>query len=272
MAAGGDWLMLTVCAFYWEDSDRQREHKPTVEQVRIWRNMVERNLTIPHRIVCVTHRPDKINFMPTKWLEGWKHVPGTCMIKLQAHRPGGVDKEGDRVLLMDIDCVVTGNLDALIDRHEDYVFWKNPNHDPNTKDGRARAYIQGSMQLFTVGATEFLWRDFDVRALCGRDASDPSREVPPYRDHGGRFGGAEQAWIAERLNTSYPEQGWEWNVPVWTEADGVYGAGRLFNGKMGNGVQTELPENARIVFTPGDRSPSQPEMVARHPWIREHYW
>jgi hypothetical protein len=36
-------------------------------------------------------------------------------------------------------------------------------------------------------------------------------------------------------------------------------------------VQSELPENARIVFTPGDRSPSQPEMAARHPWIVEHY-
>jgi hypothetical protein len=42
-------------------------------------------------------------------------------------------------------------------------------------------------------------------------------------------------------------------------------------GKMGEGVQSDLPENARIVFFPGDRSPSQPEVRAIHPWIEEHW-
>lgn len=256
--------MLTVCCFYWEDNDRKRDHKPTVEHVRTWHSMVERNLTLPHRTVCVTHRIDLIDFMPVKPLEMWKHVPGTCMVKLQAHRPGGVAKEGDEVLLMDIDCVVTGNLDALIDRHEDYVFWKNPNFEI----GGRRGFIQGSMQLFTVGATTFLWDDFDPRTMAGKVNGAKVGTMPLNR----RFGGAEQCWISERMNTAYPEAGWEWNVPHWTEADGVHGAGRLFNGKMGNGVQTELPSNARIVFTPGDRSPSQPEFQAKHPWIKEFYW
>lgn len=253
--------MLTVCAFFWIDESRQRSYKLTPEDVRIWHNMVSRNLTIPHRTVCVTHRPDLINFMPTKWLDMEKHVPGTCLVKLQAHKPGGVAKEGDRVLLMDIDCVVTGNLDGLDPRNtttqcddDEFIVWKNPNFEVGGK----RGFIQGSMQLFDVGATEFLWKDFDPRT------------TPIWLNR--RFGGAEQCWISERMNTAYPEPGWEWKVLHWTEINGVYGAGRLFNGKMGNGVQTELPENARIVFTPGDRSPSQPEMQARHPWIREFYW
>ena len=255
--------MLTVAAFFWQDDARQRSYKLTPEDVRIWHNMVERNLTIPHRTVCVTHLPDLIDFMPTLPLDMEKHVPGTCLVKLQAHKPGGVAKEGEEVLLMDVDCVVTGNLDALIDRPEDYVFWKNPNFEV----GGRRGFIQGSMQLFTVGATAFLWEDFDPRTEAGRVGNAAVGTVPLNR----RFGGKEQCWISERMNTAYPEAGWEWNVPHWTEVDGVYGAGRLFDGKMDNGVQSEKPENARIIFFPGDRSPSQPEMQARHPWIKEHY-
>jgi hypothetical protein len=258
---------LLVCSFFWLDSARQRNVQITPEDVRIWKNMVDRQMTIPHRTVCVTHRPDLIDFMETIPLDLEKHVPGTCLVKLQAHKIGGVAKEGDRVLTMDVDCVVTGSLDPLVTRDEPAVWWRNPNHNPDTEDGRKRGYVQGSMQLFTVGATEFLWRDFDERAMAGRVNGATVGTVPLNR----RFGGAEQCWISERLNAAYPEAGWNWHVPRWTEADGVYGAGRLFNGKMGKGVQSELPDNARIVFTPGDRSPSQPEFRKSHPWVEE-YW
>lgn len=245
--------MLTVTCFFWVDGARNRNVAITPDDVRIWDRMVARNLGVPHRRVCVTHRPDLIDFMDTMPLDMDKHVPGTCLVKLQAHKPGGVAKEGDRVMLMDVDCVVTGSLDPIATRPEASLWWKNPNFEVGGK----RGFVQGSLQIFTVGATEFLHRDFDPNSTM----SWLNR----------RFGGAEQCWISERLNTEYPAPGWTWDVPHMTEADGVYGAGRLFNGKMGNGVQSELPENARIVFTPGDRSPSQPEMRARHPWIERHY-
>jgi hypothetical protein len=257
--------LLTVCAVYWEDKARAatRQVQLTPEDVRIWDRMVGRNLTVSHRRICVTHRPDLIDFMETMPLDMAKHVPGTCLVKLQAHKPGGVAKEGDRVLLMDIDCVVTGSLDPLVQRDEPAVWWKNPNFEVGGK----RGFVQGSMQFFTVGATSFLWEDFDERAVAGRVNGAKVGTVPLNR----RFGGAEQCWISERLNKAYPEAGWEWDIPHWTEEHGVYGAGRLFNGQMGKGVQSELPANARIVFTPGDRSPSQPEFMAAHPWARE-FW
>jgi hypothetical protein len=259
--------MLVVCAFFWVDPARNRQVALTPEDVRIWDRMVARHLTIPHRRVCVTHRPDLIDFMNTVPLDMTKHVPGTCLVKLQAHKPGGVAKEGERVLLMDIDCVVTGSMDPIVTRAEPMCFWRNPNHDPNTEDGRKRGFVQGSMQLFTVGTTSFLWEDFDERAMAGSVNGAKVGSVPLNR----RFGGAEQCWISERLNAAYPEAGWEWNIPHWTSEDGIYGAGRLFNGKMGAGVQSELPENARIIYFPGDRSPSQPEVQEKHPWVREWY-
>lgn len=243
-----------VACFLWSDPARQRSYQFSRDDVLIWKNMVDRHLSMPHRIVCVTHRPDLVgDFIETLAIDPEKHVPGLCTVKLQAHKIGGIGTEGDRVLLMDIDCVVTGSLDPLVAREESSVWWRNPNFEIGGK----RGFIQGSMQLFTVGATEHLWRDFDPNA------------TPGWLNR--RFGGGEQAWISERLNIAYPEPGWDWNVAHWTEADGVYGAGRLVNGEMGVGVQSELPGNARIVFTPGDRSPSQQEMQALHPWIKEHY-
>lgn len=216
--------------------------------------MVKRNVTIPHRTICVTHRPDLIDFMETVPLDPAKHVPGTCTVKLMTWRPDIEKILGKRICMMDVDCVVTGNLDPLLSRTEDVLFWKNPNYEK----GNRRGFYQGSIQLLTAGARPELWTDFDPQ------------ETPKWLHR--RFGGWEQCWISERLNTSYPEPGWEWREPYWTEADGIYGAGRLFNGKMGSGITTELPANARIVFTPGDRAPNQPEVQQAHPWIKEHYW
>lgn len=254
--------MLTICSFFWVDQARQRNVQITPDDVRIWRNMVERNLSVPHRIVCVTHRPDLIDFMETIPLDMAKHVPGTCLVKLMVHRPDiGEVLKADRILLMDIDCVITGSLDPLVDdMGHDLVLWKNPNHNPDTEDGRRRGFYQGSMQLLRAGARPCLWEDFDPRS------------TPSWLNR--RFGGAEQAWISERLNLDYPKAGWQWSSNFeghWTEADGIYGAGRLFNGKMGKGVTTELPENARIVFAPGDRKPGTPEFVKNHPWSVE-FW
>ena len=243
--------MISIVTFFWVDPARQRSYQITPEDVRIWDSMVSRNVSVPHRRICVTHRPDLINFMETAPLDMAKHVPGTCLVKLQAHKPdAGL---GGRILLMDVDCVVVGSLDPIVEDDTPVRLWANPNY----VEGGRRGFYQGSMQLFTAGVTSFLWSDF-----C------PKRD-PAWLNR--RFGGAEQCWISERLNTAYPAPGWAWDVPHFTEADGVYGAGRLFGGKMGNGVTGALPKNARIVFTPGDRAPSQPEFMAQHPWAREFY-
>jgi hypothetical protein len=248
--------VLNVVCFFWRDEQRAqiRSAVPTPQEVRIWDSMIARNLTVPHRRICVTHRPDLLeHFIECIPIDPAKHVPGTCLVKLQAHKPGGVAKEGERVLLMDIDCVVTGNLDHLVKHDDEFIGWRNPNYEP----GGRRGFFQGSMQLFTVGTTSFLWSEFDPRATMA------------WLNR--RFGGAEQCWISERLNAAYPDAGWIWTRPCWTEADGVYGRGRLFGDKMDKGVQTVLPDNARIVFTPGNRSPGQPGFMEENPWAVEHY-
>lgn len=245
--------MISVVCFYWVDEARQRSYRISPEDVRVWDRMVARNLTVPHRRICVTHRPDQIDFMETVPLDMTKHVPGTCLVKLMVWRPDIAKILGDRILLMDVDCVITGNIDHIVDTSASCRFWANPNY----VQGGKRGFYQGSMQLLSAGARPELWADFDPKSTMA------------WLNR--RFGGAEQCWISERLNRAYPEPGWEWTEAYWDETDGVYGAGRLFDGKMGAGVQSELPANARIVFFPGDRSPSQPTVREMHPWIERFH-
>lgn len=247
---------LTVACFFWVDAARRmrRTYEVAAEHVRTWDAMVARHLKVPHRRVCITHRPDLVgDFIETVPIDPAKHVPGLCTVKLMVWRPDIASLLGERILVMDVDCVVTGDMGPLVDRSEDVVLWRNPNFE----HGGRRGLYQGSMQLLSAGARPQIWADFDPR------------ETPSWLNR--RFGGGEQAWLSERLDLGFPVASWRWNEATWRETDGVYGAGRLVDGKMGVGVQTALPGNARVVFFPGDRSPHQSEVQAAHPWVKEHY-
>ena len=198
-----------------------------------------RNLTIPHKFVVVTN--DLIKGVETLPLDYTKHVPGTVFLRLMQHNTEFARKLGDRILSLDIDVVITGSLDKLVSRTEDYVIWKNPNFPKPL-----RSYFQSSVQLFSPGARPELYEDFDPK------------ETPKWVNW--RFGGREQAWIAERL---------EWGkTAVFTDKDGVYGAGRL----GGEGVYGgDLPENACIVSFPGARAPWNEDIQQKFPWIKDHY-
>lgn len=231
--------MITIAAYFWRDPTR--DHRGYVfnhDHVRILRNMVARNLTLPHRFVCVTD--DKIEGVETVPFDWRKHVPGTVYARLMQHNPEWARANlGERILSLDLDVVITRNFDHVAGREEDFVIWRNPNF-PQPR----RAFYQSSVQLFSAGARPELWNDFDPV------------ETPKWVNW--RFGGAEQAWISERL---------DWTEAYFSDQDGIYGAGRL----GGAGVYTELPSNACIVSFPGSREPSQKATQERHPWIERFY-
>ena len=200
--------------------------------------MVERNLTVPHRIVCVTdEKIDGIETVPMDWR---KHVPGTVFARLMQHNPEWCRANlGERVLSLDLDIVVTRNIDHIANRKEDFVIWRNPNYP-----AKKRAFYQSSVQLFSAGARPELWDEFDPA------------ETPKWVNW--RFGGREQAWISERL---------EWDEAYFSDKDGIYGAGRL----GGAGIYAELPDNACIVSFPGARAPWQKDVQEKHRWVKKHY-
>lgn len=231
--------MITVVCYLWRDNTRDnRGYTFQHDHVRVLQSMVKRNLSVPHRFVCVTD--DKVQGVQTVPMDWRKHIPGTVFARLMQHNPDWCRANlGERVLSLDIDVVITRSIDHIVSRSEDFVIWRNPNFGQPQ-----RAFYQSSVQLFSAGARPQLWHDFDPR------------ETPKWVNW--RFGGKEQAWISERL---------EWDEAYFSDKDGIYGAGRL----GGNGVYSELPENACIVSFPGARAPWQPEVQEKHPWVKEHY-
>lgn len=233
--------MITVVCFLWSDPARQRSYTFGHEHVRVLKRMVERHLSLPHRFVCLTD--DKIEDIECIPLDWRTHVEGTCGLKLQVWRPDIGETLGPRILVLDLDIVVTGDITPIAGRTESVVLFRNPNHIA----GGRRAFYQGSVQLITAGARPHVWSNL-FKPWAGNVINS-------------RFGGFEQAWLSEMLS-------WEAEA-TWSGADGIYGAGRI--GDYSNNTIADLPDNARIVVFAGNREPSQPEMQQKFPWIERFY-
>jgi hypothetical protein len=137
---------------------------------------------------------------------------------------------GERFIWLDIDCVITGNLDKVFSRKEDAVFWRSCTV--------ANLPMNGSMVLQTAGARAQVWSEFK-----GAESAKITRGL--------QMVGSDQAWMAHILGP---------NEAVWTsERDGVC-AFRRDCGKW-------LPRDARIVFFPGKTKPTNAKTRLQHPWI-----
>lgn len=243
--------MLTVCCFLWYDPVGIRNPIYIFDDshVRRLKEQVEKNLTVPHEFVCVTER--KIEGVKTIPMEWATFIPGTRFAKLMLFNPEG-RLTGKRILYLDLDSVITNSINPLVEREEDLVLWRNPNFGQPW-----RARYNTSLILHTVGTRPeiyTLWKREHWIAPTVEQTLYKVREVTGY-------GGTDQAWVSHI--TSEKEA-------FWTDKDGVYGAGRLTkpDGEL-DGVGTELPDNARIVFTPGQRTPWTRGFADKHPWSRE---
>lgn len=238
---------LTVTCFYWSDPKAKRRefYKYTPEHVYILKRMVKRNLTIPHDFVCVTDKPEQfdeqINTVP---LDRKTFIPGTMFAKLMLWRRDiGDIIGGNRILYLDLDCVIIDSLDPIVDRPENVVLWHNPKFKGPT--GKRTKY-NTSIILLTAGTKPKLYEKFkpkqhpaELKKFCTGD---------------------DQGWVSYKLG---------WDEAHWTDMDGIYTISSL-KGWRTPGVTTELPENARIIFFSGKRTPQMEETQAKCPWIRRY--
>lgn len=245
-------MTLAVITYLWGEASEtryNRERAYTADDVRILQRMVERHLSLPHEFVVVTDHPEafaddsKIRAVPIDWS---KHVPGTCFVRLMTFHPDGRRIFGaERVFQMDLDTVVVGGMDAIVDRPQDLVLWRNPRRWMRSfpDDGYAKklAYYNGSFVLHRCGILPQIWEDFDPASewiKCARD----------------------DQWYLSAL------AGRDW--PYWDHTHGIY---RIAPEHHTYGIWGELPENARLVTFPGGTGkPWQAETIATHPWIVQH--
>lgn len=238
---------LTVCTFKWSTPGYRSKFE--AQHVATLARMVRRNYPHPHSFCLFSDEPDR----DAKRLEGegvtvfelWNdlaHVVNpsgrrnpSCYRRLRIFARDVGEWLGPRIVTLDLDTVITGDLSPVWNRREDFIAWGDTN--------RANPY-NGSMVMFDAGARPQLWEDFHP-------------EVSPQQSRGKGYFGSDQAWMAVCLGP---------NEARWTAKDGVYS---FRNEVMPRGGR--LPDAARIVFFHGAYDPWQEGTKRIAPWIREHY-
>lgn len=213
------------------------------ETVNTLKRMVARQYPHPHRFLCVTD--DAVGLDPDiQVIPAWNDfadVPSphhgknpSCYRRLRAFAPDIGEIFGPRFVSLDLDCVVTGSLEPLWDRPEDFVIYGDTN---------PRTLYNGSMVLMTAGARRKVWDSFDPTSS-------------PHVAHAAGNFGSDQAWISHCLGRGEAH---------WTRTDGVYS---YRNDLMR--TDGKLPANARMVIFHGPTDPWGAEAQGLK-WVREHY-
>jgi hypothetical protein len=177
--------LITLVSWLWKQPQGRTTY--TADHVHLWADMVSRNLTMKHRLACVTTEtdlpPNVERIDPPGEFEDvqpkWGPAKPNCFRRLVMFRKDAAKMFGKRFVSMDLDCVIGGLLDPLFNRPEDLVLFKGTHP--------SRPY-NGSLMLIKAGCRPQVYDDFD------------------------------QAWLAHRLG---------WNEAVWDETDGVYHWGQF---------------------------------------------
>lgn len=241
--------MLDVICWKWKPTRGYRSQFGP-QTVNVLRRMVARNLRLPHRFSCITDDPagidPQVRIIPL-W-QDYADVPNpsgghnpSCYRRLKMFSQAARTLIGERIVSMDLDVVVTGDLTPLFDHDEDFVIWGGQSVQP--RGGVPFCWYNGSLMQLKAGTRSQVWEQFDPR-------------VSPRRAHAANSRGSDQGWISHVLGP---------HERTWGAEDGVYSF-RNHVHPMGR-----LPADARLVVFHGKHDPWMPDVQQRHPWIREWY-
>lgn len=235
--------MLTFVTWYWRGENRDSRYSFDAKSVNTLFRMVDRHYSAPHRNVCVTNLREgidpSIEIVPDT--EDWANLPNpngrhnpSCYRRLRAFHPYAGQIFGERLVSIDLDTVIVGDLMPLFDRPEDFVIWGQSDY-PRTQ------FYNGSLWMLRTGTRPKVWTKFDKYA--------------PLKARKSGQKGSDQGWLAHILGP---------NEATWGQRDGVVSY-RVHVAPTG-----KLPENARVVSFHGRLNPWSYE-VQNTPWIKEHW-
>lgn len=234
---------LTIVCWRWQPPVNYRSTF-TPDTVYALRDMVRRHYPHPHRFVCVTDRPQDVPKVETIPL--WDDCAGipspigysypSCYRRLKVFAPDAGEVFGERLVSLDLDTVIVGDLTPLFDRPEDFVIWGESDFPHTTP-------YCGSLWLLKTGARPQVWTAFDER-------------TSPRLAMRAGCRGSDQGWLAYILGK---------NEATWTRRDGVYSYRKHLAPR--NNV---LPADARVVCFHGKYDPWS-YRIQSIPWVRQHY-
>lgn len=236
---------LTFVTFKWKAYTGYRSTF-AAEHVNVLFNMIDRHYTAPHRNICVTD--DAVGIKGTietvpLWDDladvpnpnGPKRNP-SCYRRLKLFAPDAGKQFGERIVVMDLDTVIVGDLSPLFARSDDFVIWGQTDY-PKTQ------WYNGSLWMLKTGSRPKVWNDF-LPSLSPGLASRAGKK------------GSDQGWFSYVLG---PKEA------VWTTKDGVY-SWRVHLSTR----NWELPADAKIVSFHGHTDPWS-YYAQQVPWVRKHW-
>lgn len=235
--------MLSIVTFKWTPPANYRS-KYDAEAVNTLFRMVDRHYPLPHRNICVTDDAKGID-AGIEIVPLWKdhanvanpngaHNP-SCYRRLKLFAPDAGQTFGERLVAIDLDTVIVGDLTELFSRAEDFVIWGQSDY-PRTQ------FYNGSLWMLKTGSRPKVWTEFDPKTSPRKALAKGCK-------------GSDQGWF----NYIIP------NEAVWGSKDGVYSF-RVHCAKNG----WRLPEGARIVAFHGKQDPWG-YFAQQIDWVREHY-
>lgn len=227
--------MITIVTWLWAGN---RGYTP--KHVNVLASMFRRHLSLPHRFVCITDMTagfKRVEVMPmpdaAKKLGDLRTPEGgrfpSCYRRLWMFSEEAKCL-GERVLMVDVDLVLTGNIDHLFALEDKFVGWR-----PKASWG-GTSRIGGGMYLMTPGAHSEVFDDFRG-----------TYSIAMARKAG--FRGSDQAWMSYKLVGK---------VKLWPTDAGIYSI-RDLKGQP-------LPDDACLVQFNGTGKPwhGEPDWVLEH--------
>ena len=235
---------ISVVCFHWNEQGFSDQRGFDPEQVNFLARQVRENLSRAHRFICITDETEgfscdvvvmplpaearAIADVPTA--QGHARFP-SCYRRLWTFSEGA-KALGDAVLMLDIDCFITGSLDPLFDfmPHADFVGW-------NPVQAWGKTKVGGGTWRHRPGTRKHIWEKFSHR-----DA---------LRIKGLGFNGSDQAILSFYLGDEpvFP-QDWILNRQDMRRLDG------------------RAPEIAKIVHCNGPQQMKGFLKIEDVPWVR----
>lgn len=233
---------MEFVTFKWKPAGGYRS-KFGPETVNVLRSMLERHYHGPHRLTCITD--DAAGIDPrVRVIPLWSdlaHLPSphghgypSCYRRLPLFGERGRELIGERFCVLDLDVVITGPMNALVDGPWDFKIWGDT--------ARGTPY-NGSFYVMNACARRQVW-----------DAFDPVDS--PRRSLKLGYIGSDQGWIGACLGPGEEK---------FSVRDGVYS---FRNHIQRSGYQ--LPANARIVIFHGAIDPWSVQAQCLG-WVKKHY-
>lgn len=241
--------MRHIILWKWRPHSDFRGPDYSAEHVNVMAAMLQRNIRRDFRVVCVTDEPAGITECETfaLWPDAGNVVNATkrtlpsCYRRLKIYDRATQEEMGievgERIISLDLDAVITGDLGEVLSTPGRFVGWGL------TGEG-GRKVCNGSFQMFDAGDLTHIWDEFD-----------PMRSPKAAAEAG--YKGSDQAWLSWRLAE------WEHTVRLEWPALASY--------PLQNRIQGLLSRENRIIFFHGQVKPWDPIALQESAWITR-YW